>query len=62
MLTINNIGNLFSCLLRLTMPYAVPCNHCTGGRPATTMAGCPRRYRLPVLVVWGMVVPNRRAA
>nr|DAK45909.1 MAG TPA: hypothetical protein [Caudoviricetes sp.] len=43
------------------MPYAAPCSHYTDGRPVTTMAGCLRRYRLPVLAVLGMVEPNRRA-
>ena len=59
---VSTIGNLFSCLLPLTTPYAVPCSHYTDGRPVTTTAGCPRRYRLPVLAVLGMVAPNRQAA
>ena len=61
MLTINNIGIVFSCLLRLTMPYASPCNHCTGVRPATTRAISLRRYCLIVSAVWGMAAPSRQA-
>ena len=61
MLTINNIGNLFSCLLPLIKPCVVLCSHCTSGLPVTTMARCLRLYCLIVLVDLGMAAPNRRA-